>query len=296
MPTKNRQTQRVISQDKPDRRGGDESASVPDRSQSVGSVARRGVRSSIVAQGFTQLGSLAATVLLARLLTPADFGIVALTQSLLGAAALLSLSGTNAALVTRRSQVSIASASYFWLALVLGLAGVGVFAVMAGPITRLLGQPDAAPYLIVLSFSFAFGLLALVPNAMLQRSLRFGWMNASILAGAGAYFASEVVLAFAGWGAWAVIAGQVLGAAVTLVVSAVGARWRPSLRFSLSLLRADLAVTGGVGLGHAFSYVQKNADYWAVSRIIGGQPWAPTTSHTSCPTSFDSASLLPYVR
>ncbi len=53
-------------------------------------------------------------------------------------------------------------------------------------------------------------------------------------------------------------------------MSVVGARWRPGLRFSLSLLRADFAVTGGLGLGQVFSYIQKNADYWAVSRVLGG--------------------------
>ena len=236
----------------------------------VGRSTRRGVRSSLVAQLVTQLGSVAATVVLARLLDPAAFGIVALAQSLLGAAALLSLTGVAAALVTRKAGVDVAAATYFWLTLIIGVAVVGVFSLVAGPLTARLGQPEAAPYVAVLSTGFALEILAVVPNAILQRRFRFGWMNVSLVAGAGLYFVLEIVLAVAGWGAWAVVVGQVADSALGLVISAIGAGWLPRLRFSRQILRQDLRLTGGMSLVQVLGYVQKNADYWAVSSVLGG--------------------------
>ena len=211
-----------------------------------------------------------ATVILARLLSPGDFGIVALSQSILGFATLIALSGVNAAIVTRRTDLQVAASSYFWLALGVGLVGLGAFALTAVPVTRVLGQPGAAPYVAVLAISFPLGMLALVPGALLQREFRFGWMNASIVASAGSYFALEIILALAGWGAWAVIIGQVAGSAIGLIVSLVGARWRPAARFSWATVRSDISLTAGLGAGQALSFVQKNADNWAVSSILGG--------------------------
>ena len=147
----------------------------------VGRSTRRGVRSSLIAQMTTQLGSVVATVILARLLDPASFGILALAQSLLGAAALVSLTGVSAALITRKGDVLSAASTYFWLALIVGVMVVGFFALLAGPLTARLGQPAAAPYVTVLSVSFALEMLALVPNAILQRRFRFGWLNGSVV-------------------------------------------------------------------------------------------------------------------
>jgi O-antigen/teichoic acid export membrane protein len=145
-----------------------------------------------------------------------------------------------------------------------------VFAFVAGPLTARLGQPGAAPYVAVLSTGFALELLGVVPNAILQRRFRFGWMNASLVAGAALYFVLEIVLAVAGWGAWAVVVGQVADSALGLVISAVGAAWLPRLRFSRRIVNEDLKLTGGMSLVQVLGYVQKNADYWAVSSVLGG--------------------------
>lgn len=236
----------------------------------VGTVISRGARQSLATQLFAQTGSMVATVILARLLNPGDFGIVALSQSILGFATLIALSGVNAAIVTRRTEVQVAASSYFWLALGVGLVGFGVFALTALPVTHVLGQPAAAPYVAVLAISFPLGMLSLVPAAMLQREFRFGWLNASIVASAGSYFALEIFLALLGWGAWAVIVGQVAGSAVGLLVSFAGARWRPAARFSWATVRSDISLTAGLGAGQALTFVQKNADNWAVSSVLGG--------------------------
>ncbi|CCG01328.1 oligosaccharide flippase family protein [Blastococcus saxobsidens] len=236
----------------------------------TGQVARRGARTTLVAHTIVQLGSLAATVILARLLTTGEFGIVALAQSLLGLLSLLSLSGINAAIVTRTDGLRTAASSYFWLCAGTGVAAVLVMTLAARPLASLLGQPDAGPYLAVLSFSFLFGLMQLVPQALLQRSRKFTRMNAALLAGSLTYLVLEVVLAFAGLGAWAVIIGNVCGAAAGFAVSITAARWLPDTRISMGLIRRDLSFTSGLTLGMAFSYVQKNADYWLVSAGIGG--------------------------
>src|SRR5690349_4549986 len=123
---------------------------------------RRGLRSSLAAQGLMQVSSVVATIVLARLLDPKDFGIVALSQSILGVAALVSLAGVSAALITRRDDVTGAATTLFWMA---GLAGCTVLVLALGLaplLTATLGDGRASPYVIVLAVSFAIDVVALV--------------------------------------------------------------------------------------------------------------------------------------
>ena len=238
--------------------------------ESMARQSRRGARLGIAVAALTQVGSIVATVFLARLLSPAEFGIIALTQSLLGFAQLLSISGVRAALVTRRSEVSLASDTYFWASAAMACVVWGGVTLLAPWVTGLLHQPDAAPYLVVLTGAFAMDLVAIIPMARLQRDLRFSSFYAAVLAGTLTYFVSQVGLAFAGFGAWSVVIGRVLDSAVALVLALCFARWLPRLRFGRRLLRQDAALTGGVTLNSSLVYVQRNVDYWVVSATLGG--------------------------
>jgi PST family polysaccharide transporter len=218
----------------------------------------------------SQFGSVVATLVLARLLDPADFGIVALAQSLVGLATLLSLSGIAAALVPQRSDLIEAASTYFWLLALIGLAATSLFALAARPLCIALGQPTATPYVVVLAVTFPIALLTLVPSAMLQREFRFGSLNGGIVAGAVTYFATEIVLAAIGYGAWAVVFGQIAGATVTLIVTVAAAGWRPRAISRFSIVRSDMGVTSGLSGAHLLTFLQKNADFWVVSRFLGG--------------------------
>jgi O-antigen/teichoic acid export membrane protein len=179
------------------------------------------------------------------------------------------LSGINASLVTRRGEVKVAADSYFVLTLSLAVISVVAFTALAQTMASAVGVREAAPYLACLSLSFALSVLSLVPNALLQRRKAFAALNATLVASSVTYFAVEVALALAGFGAWSVIVGQVTGALVGFVTASRAARYRPSLRFSLRTVRADFATTSGMGMAQFLTYVQKNADYWAISRLLG---------------------------
>lgn len=238
----------------------------------VGKTARGGARSALAAQLSVQLGSMTATVIMARILAPAEFGIVALAQSLLGIASLVGLAGITAAIVTTREDSRRKAATYFWAALIVGTVFSLVLSVLAVPLVRVLGQPNAAPYVTLLTLSLPLSLLTLVPQALLQRRLQFARMNVVTVTGASAYFILEVLLALAGWGAWAVILGQVIGSAISLVAALVLAKWIPRSRPRLSEVREDLGLISNMGIGSFLTYLGKNSDYWAVSGILGAAP------------------------
>lgn len=246
----------------------DDGVSSPPRG--LGRVARHGARGTMVAQVLVQIGSIMTTMLLARLLTPTEFGLIAVTQSIMGAAALANLGGVGAALVVRKGSIERASSSYFWLSAIIGAAIVASVYLLAPALTLALSQPAAAQYLRVLALGLPLSLMAAVPSVLLQRDLKYSLLNRIAIATALTYFGIEVVLALLGWGAWAVILGQVLQQAATLAAVLGSARWLPRHGLSIGAIRPDLGVIGGITASRLFDYVHKNADYWAVSRVLGG--------------------------
>lgn len=235
----------------------------------VGTVVSAGARSAIVAQVGVQFGSAAATIILADILTTTEFGIVALSQSMLGLGGLIGLRGIMAAIVTHRGDVDRKASTYFWIALVLGSTIALLISLVAGPLVARLGQPGIEWYVRALTLMLPLNLIALVPQALLQRRLQFVRLNAVMLSGAWIYFVAEVVLALLGHGAWAVIWGQVIGAVATLLLALVLARWLPRHLPRARHVRDDVSLISNMGASSFFTYVGKNVDYWMVSGVLG---------------------------
>ena len=210
-----------------------------------------------------------ATIILARLLTTAEFGIIALSQSLVGAASLISLAGIAAAIVTHKGDVNAKASTYFWLAAALGTVLAATLGLIAVPIVRFLGQPGSAGYVAVIALTLPLSLMTLVPQALLQRRLQYSSMNAVSVIGSMSYFVAEVALAFLGWGAWAVVWGQIIGAVASLGAGLFLAKWVPRSRPRLQGVREDVGLVANMGVSAFFTYLVKNVDYWVVSRFFG---------------------------
>lgn len=234
--------------------------------------ARAGARYTLLAQVFTQFGSVVATALLARLLTPSEFGMVAATQSVVGFGTLFTVAGLSSAILTRKGSVERLASTYFWLLFAVGSLVAVLLSVASGPVAQMVGAQDARGLIVLLSLSIPFALAGEVPRVLIQRKLRFlrlAWV--SIIPPV-CYFAIEIVLAFAGYGALAVILGQLVSAVVALLLGLVLSGWAPVHRMDFRSFRGDLPLAGSLSAVRVLEYGHKNVDYWAVSRSLGAGP------------------------
>lgn len=235
----------------------------------LGDRARRGVLSGGLAQGLQQVLSVGATLVLTRILAPEDFGIVAAANSLLALSALVLAMGIGAAVVARPQLTADWTATMFWFAATAGGLVSCMFVFAAPLLARLFGLPDAGPYLAALAPTILLGLTASVPLALLRRRLAFAryWSVHSIAMVV--YVTVQVVLAVRGWGAWAVIAGQIALSVTTFLGALIASRYVPVLSFTPRFVREELRF-GGAMLGNsALTYGAKNADYWVVGNLLG---------------------------
>jgi lipopolysaccharide exporter len=237
---------------------------------SSGRAARQGAVLGLGSQMARQLLSVLATVVLARLLTPTDFGIVAAANTLLGLVAIGTTLGFAPAVIRRASVDDTFLSSMFWTSLAVAVVGAGGVMALSPLLASMFGRPDAALYLVVLAPALVCDVCASIPLALLQRRLQFHSLYGCQTGSMVVYVAVQVVLAFAGAGAWAVILGQLAMSTTNLAAAVVLARWYPRFRFRADLVRDEVGFASGVMTGQVLAYGLKSLDYWAVGRSLGG--------------------------
>lgn len=227
------------------------------------SGSRWGVLSGIVEQA----GTTVTTIVLARLLTPLDFGLVAAATVAVGFFSLLTRFGFGAALVNREEMDDRVASTNFWLALAIGVVVTVAAAVFSSFVASLVGHPEAAGLVAVASLSILFAQLSNVSQALLLRALRFGIVYSADMVAIVSYSIAAIALAAAtDLGAWAIIVGRVASVVARTMVLLIGGRWRPRLVLDPSVIREDLRFNLGFIATTASGFASKNADYWVLGR------------------------------
>ena len=180
-------------------------------------------------------------VVLARLLEPADFGMMAMLMVFTSFAALLAEGGLSSALVQKQNATSDDEVSVFLINLCASCALVVVLWLIAPSIARFYGQPRLGPLLYVLSWVLPLGALMAVPNAVLIRRLDFRTRATAELLASLCSAALALGLAWRGYGVWSLIWQAVAGAGLRALLLWLLSGWRPRGQFDArafgSLLR-----------------------------------------------------------
>lgn len=230
-------------------------------------TALAGGRWGLIESISVQVLSLVTTAILARLLVPDDYGIVATVHIIVALFRLLTEMGFGAAIVSRKTAAEPVLSTTFWASIGVGATGTAVALIVVEPITRAFGTPDAAPYLALASTTLLLGLTGSVPRSLLRRDLRFGVISGISIASSLSHAVLAVGLAaVADIGAWALIVGNVAATGVQTFLAFVASRWHPRLTFSWPVLMKDMRFNAGYLASGGLTYFSKNGDYWGLGR------------------------------
>jgi O-antigen/teichoic acid export membrane protein len=216
----------------------------------------------------TLLLSWACTIILARILSPQDYGLVTMATVYVGLTSMVTDFGLGAAIVALPELSEELAAQLHSAASLLGGAAFVISCIAAVPVSRFFRAPALTPVVIVVSTLLVFDALRLVPTARLSRELRL--KDLALLDGLKVVIAVAVALPLAkfGTGHWALVLGNVFAAAVATVVvlARVPQRYarprvsdlKPALKFSSHFLTGQLAWYG-----------YTNADFVVAGRVLG---------------------------
>lgn len=250
----------------------DDTDSRPDvesNSRSIEHAAGKGLRWSLLGSVFTRLGGLLLGIALARLLTPADFGLYAIALSAMYFVMHVNDVGLIAATVQWRGRLADMAPTATTLALVFSVLIYGFFWVLAPSFAALAGSPEATPLVRLLTTVILIDGVTAVRAASLLRSFRQDRITVANLCGLLVNAAVAIWLAVNGAGPFSFVVGQVAGA---LVIGAV-IMWSATLRWQLGfdrmiarkLMRFGLPLALGLGV----EAVLLNIDYVIVGGVLG---------------------------
>ena len=240
-----------------------------DAPDSIRSRVMRGIGWKIVSQIVQQGSRIAVAVVLARLLSPDDYGLAGMVLVFSSLIVVFSDLSLGSVLVQRRNLTEADRSTVFWTAaaagLVFTLAGIAV----AGPIASFYGKPEVKGLFMALSLGFFVQALSSTQTALLTREMNFKSLELRQMAAA--LFAGGVGIAAAakGMGAWALILQQLTVTVVSTALLWYFVRWRPRFTYSLESLRG----LGGFGANvfgtRVLFYVNRNADNLLIGKVLG---------------------------
>lgn len=232
----------------------------------------RGLTWTLIDTWGSQLLALVIFVILARLLTEADFGLVTFAAVFIFFAQLIVDQGLGDALIQRRSLTRSNIDTAFWVSMATGTLLTLVGILLAAPIAALLNEPSLEPILRVLSLTFVLTALNSIQMALLRREMAFRSLAVRRLVAVAAGGAVGISLALLGYGVWALVAQQLTYAAVSVLMLWRASPWRPSREFSLSDFRDLLGFGINVLAGDVLQFFSRHMDNLLIGIFLGLNP------------------------
>ena len=221
----------------------------------------------------TQAGvQAAALIILARLLVPADFGIIGAAMIVVGLSTIFSQLGVGPAIVQRTSLEPRHLRVGFTLSTVLGALMAGLVWLSAPQIARFFSMTQLEPVLRVVSLIFVCQGAATVSEALAQRSLRFRWLATVDLASfAVGFLLVGTSMAWCGFGVWAMVCAHLTQNVLRALALLIG---QPHPRRPMLELRSAnelLYFGGGFTLARIGNYLAGQGDNLIVGRWLGAE-------------------------
>lgn len=213
--------------------------------------------------------ALLANIILARLLAPEDFGLVAMAGVMLGFIDIFRDLGTGTALIREKDPSETLLSSVFWLNVGFGLSVTALIVAVSPLIAAFYNEPRVQPVMMVMAVSFLLSSLSIVQASILARNMDFGQLAKVELAASILSYVIGIGAALMGAGVWSLVYQVVSNSAInTVLVWAVG-RWRPRLIFAWTEIRAITGYSLNLAGYNTFYYFAQNLDNLLIGRFLG---------------------------
>jgi O-antigen/teichoic acid export membrane protein len=232
----------------------------------------RGLAWTLVDTWGRQLITFAVFLVLARLLVPDDFGLVALAVVFVNLVQLVVDQGMGDALIQRREVTRSHIDTAFWVAIAMGVVLTVAGLVLADPIALVLDAPGLAAILRVLSLTFVLSAVSSIQIALLRRELAFRSLAMRSIVAALGGGAVGIGMALAGFGAWALVGQLAAAAALSVVTLWSVSPWRPGLKVSREQFRELFGFGINVVGSDLLNYLSRNTDTLLIGAVLGTTP------------------------
>lgn len=231
--------------------------------------AASGVVTLVVSQGISILLTVGVGAILARLLTPEDFGLYAMAGAGIGFVHLFKDFGLSAAVVQAEKLNHQLVSTLFWINLAVSCLLTLVAAALAPVLVWFFSDQRLLHIVLFSSLAFLGTGLGLQHHALLSRTLRFG-AALKISVATGLLSATiGIGLAACGWGVWALVIAGIANPYISSVLACVATRWWPSLPTKGTGVREKIGYGANLTLFEFINWFARNLDNVIIGKFLG---------------------------
>jgi O-antigen/teichoic acid export membrane protein len=212
------------------------------------------------------------SIILARLLAPEEFGLLAMVSVVIALARVFIDSGLGTALIQRKDVTDAHYGSVFWFNITAGSFLTLLFFLLSGVIAGFYNRPELKPIMQVLSFSFIIDSFARVQAAWLTKQLKFGVLTKARITSLIISGSVGVTLAFMHYGVWALVVQSMLSAVITNIYITIFSGFRPKLIYSFNALKELWGFGFRMFLSGMINTITRQVD-----NLIIGKMYSPAT-------------------
>ncbi|MBE4717475.1 lipopolysaccharide biosynthesis protein [Pseudarthrobacter sp. AB1] len=238
---------------------------------SLGSTGVRGGLVTLASQAIKIVTQLAGLVVLSRLLSPEDFGLIAIITAVVAFGDLFRDFGLTFAAIQAKTLLANEKTNLFWLNVVIGCLFAAILTLSAGTVSSLFHDPRLEMVLVVMSVTFVANGVQAQFRVQLVRNYRFLLLaiaesSAQILG-----LAVAIILAWQGAGYWALAIQHLCIVAAITAVTIAAARWFPGLPRRNVSLKKYVGFGKNLALSQILGYFASNADSMVIGARFGAQ-------------------------
>lgn len=212
------------------------------------------------------------TVVLARLLTPTDFGLVAMVAAITGLGQTFADLGLSEATIQRQEITQEQVSNLLWINVAIGFTLMLVTIGLAPVLVWFYRQPRLMSITFVLSLTFLIGGLRVQHNALLQRQMRFAAIAIRDVIGVAVAVAISIAMAWRGAGYWALVAYPLAFNSTQTACSWMMVRWIPGLPRRGTEVGGLVAFGGNVAGSYLVNYLNRSTDNVLIGWYWGAGP------------------------
>lgn len=231
----------------------------------------RGAFSSLAGQGLSFVLRLGSLVILARLLSPRDFGLVGMATAITGILVLFQDAGLSNAAIQSASITREQTSTLFWINVAIGFVFASLVVIAAPFLATFYREPRVAPVAYALASTFLFFGASAQHRAMLVRNMKISTLAIADLIGSGISVSIAITLALLGAGYWALVGLAVVPPLFNLIAVWFLGRWLPGFPSRTAGIGKMIKYGGTLMLDSAVMYFAYNTDKILLGRFLGAE-------------------------
>lgn len=181
------------------------------------------------------------SIILARLLLPDDYGVVTMILVFTSIANVFIQTGFSISLVQKKDADELDFSSVFYVSIIVALICYIILFVAAPYISKFYNMPEITSILRVISISLFFGAISSIQNAKISKEMQFKKLFFSSLGAILVSGATGIIMAYKGYGPWALVGQQLSNEIVTCIILWFTCGWRPKAIFSIKRVKTLLS-------------------------------------------------------